>query len=359
MEKIFETYDPRINSVFQVLDKNGNLIRDIDHGLSNDELLEIYKWMIRVNSADKKIINMQRQGLMGTYPSVQGQEACQIAAAYILDKKDFLVPTFRETGMMWAKGVPLKKLMLYWMGNENGSNHPLDTEVLPVCIPVGSHLPHAQGIGWSQRLKKQEEITLCSFSDGATSEGDFHAALNFAGVFKSRTIFFCQNNSFAISTRKDSQTMSKTFAEKAFAYGMKGIKVDGNDVLALIMALKEAKELAKNNEPTLIEADTYRLSDHTTTDNAKLYREEQEVKDAIEKEPISRFEKYLVAKNILNSEQISKIKEESVKEAQEVSESALKEKDPALTEMFDFLLEKTYPELEEQKQNLLNEYSNL
>ena len=358
MEKVFYTHDPRVNSVFKVLDKEGNIINNIKHELTDIELLDLYKWMIRINSADKKIINLQRQGFMGTYPSVQGQEACQVAASFILGKKDFLVPTFRETGMMWAKGVPLKKLMLYWMGNENGSKHPLDTEVLPICIPVGSHLPHAQGIGWSQRLKKQEEITLCSFSDGATSEGDFHAALNFAAVFKSRTIFFCQNNEFAISTKTEQQTKSKTIAEKAFAYGMQGIKVDGNDVLALIIALKEAKEMAKKNIPTLVEAKTYRLSDHTTTDNAKLYREELEVKEKLEEEPISRFEKYLISLNILDQEKIEKIKEEAKQEVETISKEALAEKDPELTEMFDYLLEETYPELESQKQALLKEYSN-
>lgn len=358
MEKVFYSYDPRINAVFKVLDKDGNINTNIQHGLTNEELVEIYTWMIRINTADKKIINLQRQGFMGTYPSVQGQEACQIAASFILSKKDFLVPTFRETGMMWAKGVPLKSLMLYWMGNENGSKHPLDTEVLPVCIPVGSHLPHAQGIGWSQRLKKQDEITLCSFSDGATSEGDFHAALNFAAVFKSRTIFFCQNNSFAISTRTDQQTKTKTIAEKAFAYGMQGIKVDGNDVLALIIALKEAKELAQQNIPTLIEAKTYRLSDHTTTDNAKLYREDKEVEEALKEEPISRFEKYLISLNLLDEQKISQIKDTAKQEVEQISQEALKHKDPELTEMFDYLLEQTYPELEAQKQALLEEYSN-
>lgn len=359
MKNLFDTHDPRINSTFQALNLEGKLINDIEINLTDEELLDIYKWMIRINTADKKIINMQRQGLMGTYPSVQGQEACQVAAAFILDKKDFLVPTFRETGMMWAKGVPLKNLMLYWMGNEHGSKHPLDTEVLPVCIPVGSHLPHAQGIGWSQRLKKQEEITLCSFSDGATSEGDFHAALNFAAIFKSRTIFFCQNNAFAISTKTEQQTKSKTIAEKAFAYGMKGIKVDGNDVLALILALREAKSLAKQNIPTLVEAKTYRLSDHTTTDNAKLYREEAEVKEAQEKEPISRFEKFLKSKGLLNEKLIEEIAIQAKEESQKISEEALNQKDPELTEMFDYLLEKPYKELEEQKQNLLKEYSNL
>ena len=358
MENIFTTHDPRVNSVFKVLNKDGKIINDINIDLKNEELVDIYKWMIRINTADKKFINLQRQGQMGTYPSVQGQEACQIAVAFVLSKKDFLVPTFRETGMMWAKGVPLKSLMLYWMGNENGSKHPLDTEVLPICIPVGSHLPHAQGIGWSQRLKNQEEITLCSFSDGATSEGDFHAALNFAAVFKSRTIFFCQNNAFAISTKTEQQTKSKTIAEKAFAYGMQGIKVDGNDVLALIIALKEAKKLAKNNIPTLVEANTYRLSDHTTTDNAKLYREDKEVQEKLEEEPISRFEKYLISINLLDQNQIDTIKLEAKQEVETITKQALNTRDPELTEMFDYLLDKTYPELEEQKKSLLKEYSN-
>jgi len=345
--------------MYSVLDIDGHLKNNTPIDLSDEQLIEIYTWMIKVSCMDSKIINLQRQGKMGTYPSIQGQEACQIAAVYEADKKDFLVPTFRETGMMWLKGVPLKNLLLYWMGNENGSKHPLDTEVLPICIPVGSHLPHAQGIGWSQRLKKQEEITICSFSDGASSEGDFHAALNFAGVLKSRTIFFCQNNQFAISTPRKAQTASNTIAEKAFAYGLKGVKVDGNDILALILVMREARLLAKNNQSTLIEALTYRLSDHTTSDNAKLYRSEEEVAEALQKEPISRFEKFLINKGLLNPDLIKGIRESANSEVQKTSEEALNTKDPELSEMFDFLLEKPYKELQDQKLKLLEEYSNL
>ncbi len=220
--------------MFQVMDHDGNVVSE-EHlkNVEANKLVEFYEWMVRIRVADKKANNLQRTGKMGTYASVYGQEACQVGAGLALQKEDWLVPTFRETGMMWCFGVPLEKIFLYWMGNEIGSNYPEGVNCLPIAITVGGHLPHATGLAWANKLRKiDNSAVLCSFSDGATSEGDFHAALNFAGVMKTANVFFCQNNQYAISTSRKIQTASKTLAQKAFSYGIKAILVDGNDVIS-------------------------------------------------------------------------------------------------------------------------------
>jgi pyruvate dehydrogenase E1 component alpha subunit len=357
---ILNSWNPQSPEMIQVMNEHGEIVNpDLRPNISDQEILEIYFTMLKIRIADEKCINMQRQGRMGTYPSVYGQEACQIGAVHGLQKSDWLVPTFRESGMMWYKGVPLEQVMLYWIGNEKGSEFAADTNVLPVAITVGGHLPHATGIGWAERLKKGNDIVICSFSDGATSEGDFHAALNFAAVFKARTVFFCQNNQYAISTSRNIQTMSNTIAEKAFAYGLPGIQVDGNDVLALIRVMQETTDLArKHHISSLVEAVTYRLGDHTTSDNSKLYREDSEVEAWKPKDPVIRLQKYLTKQGLLTPELEEKVKQEAKTFVEVAVKKALNTEDPKLDDMFKYILSETYPELEEQRLQLIQEYTN-
>jgi pyruvate dehydrogenase E1 component alpha subunit len=350
-------HDPREGQMFQIVNEQGEIVNpQYMPELSDDQFLEIYSWLIRMRISDTKASNLQRQGRMGTYPSIYGQEACQIGAVWPQEKNDWLVPTFRENGMMWMKGMPLEQTYLYWIGNEKGSEFAEDLNILPVAIPVGSHIIHAAGIGWAERLKGGKNVTVCSFSDGATSEGDFHAAMNFAGVFNTKCVFFCQNNQYAISTKFNLQTASKTIAEKAFGYGLPGLMIDGNDVFAVIAAMKEALELAREfNTTTLIEAITYRLGAHTTSDNPKLYREDEEVEEWAKKEPLIRLEKLLRVKGLLDDTKIVKIAEDATMEVNTAAQAALDSEDPKVSDMFDYLLSETYPELEEQKQQLIDE----
>ncbi len=353
---LFKNYDYQNTPAYSVLDIQGNVVdKQAASAFNDQELLKIYGWMLKIRLADQKCINMQRQGKMGTYLSVKGQEACQVGATFLLNKDDWLVPAFRESGMMQIMGVELSKLLLYWMGSEKGSQVPDNVNVLPISICVGSHIPHAAGIGWAERLKMGRKIAVCSFGDGATSEGDFHAGLNFASLYNSKTIFFCQNNQFAISTPRNQQTKAKTLAQKAISYDMPHIQVDGNDVLAILTVMKEAIDLSRNqNTPSFIEAVTYRLEDHSTSDSASLYRDPKEFEQAQAADPLKRIEVFLRKKSVLTDE----IKQDIEKKAQtQIEEQILKasrEMDPAADDMFTYLLSETYPELEKQRTELLN-----
>ena len=354
---IFKNYDHRSSQAYCVLDAQGTILnKDVANSFDDKTLLKIYEWMQKIRVADKKCINLQRTGKMGTYLSVKGQEACQVGATLLLNKDDWLLPAFRESGMMQIMGVELSKVMLYWMGNEKGSQVPDNVNVLPISICVGSHIPHAAGIGWAERLKNGRRIALASFGDGATSEGDFHAGLNFAAVYNSKSIFFCQNNQFAISTSRKLQTKSQTIAQKAIAYNIPHVQVDGNDVLAVLEVMKQAIDLAREkNIPTFIEAVTYRLEDHSTSDNSSLYRDKQEVEQAEQRDPLRRIEIFMRAKGILTDELKDQIIQKAQDYANQAFEKASLEKDPAADSMFTYLLSESYPELERQRDLLLNE----
>lgn len=339
----------------QILNEQGELNESTRPPEFTDAIMrQLYEKMLFIKMADQKALNLQRQGRMGTYASCRGQEAIQIASTYALQPNDWLVPAFRETAAMWMHGIPLKDIYLYWMGNEWGSHAPENVNVLPVSIPVGSHMLHAVGIGMAMTRKKSNQIAITYFGDGATSEGDFHEAMNFAGLYKSPTVFICQNNQFAISVPRSKQTASKTIAEKAFAYGFTGVQVDGNDLVACYKVCKEAIDRARNEKmPTLIEAVTYRLSDHTTSDDATRYRDAEEHEKWKKKDPLIRLQRYLATKNLWNEqieqELVAKFEPEIVKTAEEAEKVP---NNPA--DIFDYMYAEMPPHLQEQKENLLN-----
>lgn len=344
--------------MFQLIDQNGQVKNEtLLKELTHKQLLDFYEWMVKIRVADNRTNNLQRTGKMGTYASVYGQEACQVGAGLALEKQDWLVPTFRETGMMWCFGLDLEYPLLYWRGNEMGNYHPEDVNCLPIAIPVGSHLIHATGIAWANKLqKKSDSVVFCSFSDGATSEGDFHAALNFAGVLKTKNVFFCQNNGYAISTPTMLQTASKSIAQKAFAYGMKAIQVDGNDVAAVYLACKAALELnRKEDAPILVEAVTYRLGNHTTSDNPKLYREDSEVEEWAKKEPVLRLRKYLESQNLWDEAKEKELQAKCSEEVEAIVQKVLEMPKLNPENMFTMLYAETPPILEAQKQKFLTE----
>lgn len=336
--------------LFQVMDENGLVVdQEAMKKVSNEQLLSFYTWMVKMRVADTRANNLQRTGKMGTYPSIYGQEACQVGAGLALEKKDWLVPTFRESGMMWCFGVPLEKIFMYWIGHESGSQHPEGVNCMPVVIPVGSHLPHATGIAWANKLKKNDSVVLCSFSDGATSEGDFHAALNFSAVMKTANVFFCQNNQYAISTQRGIQTASETIAQKAFSYGAKASYVDGNDVVAVYLTCLEAIRVAKEEQvPVLIEAVTYRLGNHTSSDNAKLYREDAEVESWQPKEPVLRLRKYLEANKLWDEKKEAELLQQSEEEVDQVVKNCEAAGKIPAQNMFTMLYAEMTPDLEEQ-----------
>jgi pyruvate dehydrogenase E1 component alpha subunit len=300
-----------------VLDDEGNVDSDMPK-LTDKQINEIYETMSLIRTYDEKAFSMQRQGRIGSYLQVKGQEASQVGCVYALDKKDFVVPMYRSGGAMLAFGFPMHQLFMYWSGDERGMKAPDDRNILPMAIPVGTQSAHASGIAWAAKLKGTKEVAMGFLGDGATSKADFHTAMNFAGVYKAPMVLVCENNQFAISTHISKQTASETIAQKAIAYGVRGIQVDGNDVFAVYKAAKEAVDRARNGEgPTFIECFTYRMCDHSTSDDAKRYRSELEVKDWEKKDPIIKLERYMEKKGLLTKEYKEKVQKASTDKVEE------------------------------------------
>lgn len=352
--KIIGKFNPFKEEMFQVMKLDGSLNNDFMPELSDDELKEMYKNMVMMRMVDDKAVKLQRQGRMGTYPSIKGQEACQIGAGFASDPGvDFVVPAFRETAAMWMGGVTVAQIYAYWMGMEEGSFFNEGVNVLPVSIPVGSQIIHGAGIGWGLRLKGSEGVALTYFGDGATSEGSFHEGLNFASRFNSHTVFLCQNNQYGISTSRQIQTKSKTLAQKAYSYAMDGVLVDGNDILAVYAACSEAVSLAREGRPVLLELYTYRMSDHTTADDASRYRPEGELEEWEKKDPILRFKNYLEGRGLWDQKFDESVLAEGEKLVVEGVEGANKMvSNVDVLSMFDYLYAEKDARLLSQREDL-------
>lgn len=297
---IVKEFDPLKKKQFQILDKEGKVVNDTYLPKIEDAtLLKMYTTMLLARIADEKAMQYQRQGRMLTFAPIKGQEAAQIGPMAALNDNDWLSPAFREQAAFLYKGVTLEQAYLYWYGNERGSAFDEGVRVLPVNIPIGSQIGHAAGLAYAEKLKGNKNVALTYIGDGGTSHGEFHEGLNFAAVYDAPMIAIVQNNQYAISTPRHFQTRSETIAQKAIAYGIPGVQVDGNDVLAMYAVVKEAKERALKGEgPTLIEAYTYRLGPHTTSDDPSIYREDKEVEEWKLKDPLIRFKNYMIGKKL-------------------------------------------------------------
>jgi pyruvate dehydrogenase E1 component alpha subunit len=283
----------------------------LDPKLDGDHLVTMFRFMLATRRLDERMINLQRQGRIGTYGPSRGQEAAQVGTAMAIGPDDWTAQAFREMGMNLVRGWKMEMPMFFWGGYEEGNVVESHINDLPIAVPVASQTLHGAGIAWGMKLKKRDTVCLTYIGDGGTSEGDFHEAMNFAGVYNLPLIFIVQNNQFAISHPRRRQTRSKTIAQKAIAYGFDGIQVDGNDVLAVHVATKEAVEKARTGGgPTLIECVTYRLSVHTTADDPTKYRSDEEVKQWEKRDPLVRFTKYLKDKGVLDDESIAGIEED-------------------------------------------------
>lgn len=337
----------------QILDENGNCDEKLRPNLSDKQMLEMYKTMARVKAFDMKAMKLQRQGRLLTYAAVNGQEAAQIGSAFALSRDDWMFPAFRENGAYITLGFPMDMLYQYWDGDERGMRIPDTLKCFTVAIPVASQILHATGAAMAMKIKGEKNAALVYFGDGATSKGDFHEALNFAGVFKAPVVFLCQNNQWAISVPVSRQTASETLAQKGIAYGINCIKVDGNDIFAVYKATKEALDNAKKgNGPTLIECFTYRMGDHTTADDALKYRDMKEVEVWKKRDPIDRFRNYLAKKKILDEKMILEIQQEAEAMVGDAiaKRDAITPQDPE--EMFNYVYEQLTPELKAQKEEL-------
>jgi pyruvate dehydrogenase E1 component alpha subunit len=293
--------EPRFQVEYlSILDSDGNLDASLEPDIPPAELQRLYRAMLLGRRLDERMIRLQRQGRIGTFAPIKGQEASQIGAVSALGPRDWMVPSFRETAAMLWRGWPIEKLLLLFAGRLEGGRPAPDQHDLPITIPVATQLPHAVGLAYAAQYRGEDAVVMAFCGDGATSEGDFHEALNFAGVWHVPVVFVVQNNQWAISVPLKKQTHSRTIAQKALAYGLPGLQVDGNDVLAVSVACREAVERARAGDgPTLIECVTYRLSVHTTADDPTKYRSAEEVAAWERKDPLTRFSAYLQKRNLL------------------------------------------------------------
>lgn len=340
-----------------ILDEHNKLDKQLEPKIEAAKLKEMYRFMLLARRGDERMLNMQRQGRVGTFPQSSGHEAISLGSVATITRDDWMVPAYRELAGMLYRGWPLENIIIYWNGFEEGARIPDGINDLPMCIPLASQLLHATGLGMAMNLKKDKKVVLTYFGDGAASEGDFHEALNFASVFGAPVIFICLNNQYAISMPISKQMKSETVAQRAIAYGMPGIKVDGNDVLAIYAATKEAVQRAREGGgPSLIECLTYRITPHTTADDPKRYRSDAEREKWFLQEPLSRFARYLQEKNILPEHERNKMEvdiDAEIKAAVEHAEALMSThdyKDPL--HMFDY----TYAQL---PQNLIDQREEL
>jgi pyruvate dehydrogenase E1 component alpha subunit len=339
----------------QILDENGVLDEKLAKDtLTDDQVLHLYQFMVTCRALDEIAFKLQRSGRMGTYPQNKGQEANAIGSGFAAKKGvDFLVPCYRENAALFLHGLPMHYILLHWMGDERGNQIPEGVNMTPLSIPIGTQMLHAAGIAWAFKLRKEARVAITYFGDGATSEGDFHEAMNFASTLQVPCVFYCQNNQWAISVPREIQMNSETVAQKAIAYGMPTIQVDGNDLFAVYKASRDAIERARaGGGPSFIEAVTYRLADHTTADDARRYRDPNEVEAWTAKDPLIRLRKYLEGKGLWNAELQAAHEEKSRAIVAEVVKTAEGIAKPSTDDIFDSTFATLPPELERQKRTL-------
>ncbi|MGI6440459.1 MAG: pyruvate dehydrogenase (acetyl-transferring) E1 component subunit alpha [Peptoniphilaceae bacterium] len=344
-----DKWNPLENEMFQVMNEQGEIV-DPDNmpEITEEDIRTLYTTMQKSRVIDEIALSLQRQGRMLTYAPNIGQEAAQVGSAFALRKTDWGVSAFRELGMWLIKGWPVEKILQYWYGNEWGSHMDEDNRLLPVSVPIASQYQHAVGIGMATRLREEDDVAMAYIGDGGTSQGDFHEALNFAGVYKTPTVFVIQNNQYAISVPRKMQTASENLAMKAIAYGIPGIYVDGNDVFAMLTASQKAVSYARETGPVLLEAYTYRMGAHTTSDDPTKYRTDDDVEPWKEKDPIPRLERYMLAEGLLKEDEIEPMIEKMKEEVMDAYRSIENSSDTELEDIFKYQYAEMTPQLTEQ-----------
>ncbi len=342
-------------SYLQILDAEGNLDEALEPDLTDEELLKAYRYMVMARASDQRMLKLQRQGRIGTFAPCTGQEASVCGPALAMRETDWLVPTYRERGARLMRGEPPTQEYLYYNGYEEGNALTESVSMrrtTPTAVILASQTLHAVGLAYAAKLRGEKETAVVTFlGDGATSQGDFHEAMNFASVWQVPLVIVCQNNQWAISHPREKQTRSKTLAQKALAYEMPCIQVDGNDVLACYKATKDALDRAHDEGgPTFIETLTYRLLMHTTADDPKKYRNEDEEQSWWKRDPIVRFKNYLKEiKGILDEDLVEKIQGEIDEEIAKHVEAFETMKDFKPDAPFDHVFATRHAVIEEQR----------
>jgi pyruvate dehydrogenase E1 component alpha subunit len=348
--KFLGRYDPLKNQMVRILSEDGTCDDRLRPDLQDEELRLLYRHMVFARLMDRKAVSLQRQGRIGTYGQLEGQEAAQVGSAYALTKQDWIVPSYREAAAMLVHGVPISLLCTYWVGSEEGNKIPEDVRCLPIAIPVGSQPLHAVGIAWAAKLRREPSAAIAYFGDGASSQGDVHEAMNFAAVFNVPCVFFCQNNHYAISVHRSRQAAAPTLAQRGIAYGMPGIQIDGNDIFASYAVTKEAVDRARaGGGPCFIEAVTYRIGAHTTADDPSRYRDAREVEEWRKRDPIDRLRRHLETRKLWSEDREQKLRDEVSAEIEAAIEVAEKQPPPKAEDVFRHMFAEMTPQLREQE----------
>ncbi|MCL9781947.1 pyruvate dehydrogenase (acetyl-transferring) E1 component subunit alpha [Vibrio sp. S4M6] len=348
------------------IDHSGNCVDELPAWADLPTLISFYKDMVLTRVYDNKAVALQRTGKLGTYPSHLGAEAIGIAIGKGLKKEDVFVPYYRDLPAMWVRGIPMEKNLQYWGGDERGSDYDsIDTEPssdskehsrdLPFCVPIATQCTHAVGVAAALKIEGDHNAALVTCGDGATSKGDFLESINCAGTWNVPLVFVVNNNQWAISVPRRLQCAADFLSEKAKGAGMPGITVDGNDVVAMYDAITKALDRARKGKgPTLIEAVSYRLSDHTTADDATRYRSEDELQTAWQYEPIVRLKKFLMSQNAWSEEQETEWLAQCKVQIEKVVENYLNTTTQAPETAFDHLYESPYSEMQKQRDYIIN-----
>ena len=323
----------------QFLDATGRVVGALpDFARDTSALVRFYEAMVLMRTYDAKAVALQRTGLLGTYASLLGKEAVDAGIGLAMRPEDVFLGTYRDNGVQMLRGVSLRELLLYWGGDERGSDFAVPRQDFPVSITIASQCLHAAGVAYAMQLRRQPRVALCTIGDGATSKGDFYESLNAAGTWRLPLVFFITNNQWAISVPRQMQSAAQTLAQKGIAAGVLGVQVDGNDVIAVHHAVVEALERARRGDgATVIEAVTYRLADHTTADDASRYRAPEEVAAAWQREPILRLRNHLSAAGVWDKAREDNLLKRCNSEVQAAAQAYLDTAAPPATQMFDQL----------------------
>ena len=351
------------SDVIRVLRDDMSLDPEHDPGLSPDEVITIFRHMVLTRLIDERLVALQRQGRIGFHIGSVGEEAAILGSAYAMREQDWLFPCYREFGAALMRGLTLETFIDNMFGNANdtvkGRQMPdhytsRKTHWLSISSPVGTQITQAVGLAWAAKIQKREEAALVYFGDGATSSGEFHSGMNFAGVFKVPVIFFCRNNGWAISVPIERQTASRTFAEKGIAYGVPGVRVDGNDMFAVVSVTRRAlADAMRGDGPTLIEALTYRMGGHSTSDDPNRYRGQDELEPWMERDPIERLRRYLLHHELWDARQEEELNADVDRRFREAVAVAERTPPPPLESMFEDVYEQQPWHLAEQRAELL------
>jgi pyruvate dehydrogenase E1 component alpha subunit len=354
---------PPSAEIVSALRADGTLDPAHDPGLSDEEVQYLYRHMVMTRQMDERLVMLQRQGRIGFHVGSLGEEAAILGSAFAMQRQDFLFPCYREFGAALMRGLPLQKFIDNMFGNANDTvrgrqmpNHTTCREVgwCSISSPVGTQITQAVGFAWAAKIQKKNSSALVYFGDGATSSSDFHSGVNFAGVFKVPCVLLCRNNGWAISVPVERQTATKTFAEKAAAYGIPGVRVDGNDLFAVVDVTRKARERGERGEgPTLIEAITYRMGGHSTNDDPKVYREADALEPWVGRDPIERVRDYLTKRKAWDDERERALAADVDARFREAVTIAERTPPPPLESMFEDVYETTPWHLVEQRQQLL------